>query len=153
MFGNKGYRWKLGAALALIALLGFYAGTRGDGINPSVARCVAEPDRWDGARIWVPGARILAVHERDYEIQAGIAQIRVAGPAPAAPGSRISLIAFFRNRGPALEPVRTRILPTGERFRVVMEIVSLLVVLGVMANFARHFLFQPKNLEVAGVQD
>jgi len=153
MFGNRGYLWKLGAALALIALLGVYAGTRGDGINPSVARCLAEPDRWDGARIWVPGARIVAVHETDYEIQTGIAHIQVAGPAPAPAGARISLIASFRGRGPDLEPVRTRILPAGDRFRVIMEVVSLLVVLGVFANFARHFLFQPKNLEVEGVGD
>ncbi|HVR86205.1 MAG TPA: hypothetical protein VMU54_17920 [Planctomycetota bacterium] len=153
MFGNRGYRWKLGAALALIALLGVYAGNRGDTINPSVSRCVAELRRWDGVRIWVPGARIVAVHDRDYEIQTGLVQIRVAGPAPAPAESRISLIAIFHGDGPVLEPVHTRILPAGGRFRLVMELVSVLVALAVFANFARHFLFRPGILQAEGRAD
>jgi hypothetical protein len=153
VFGNKGYCWKLGAALALIALLGVYAGIRGDTINPSVGRCLAEPRRWDGARIWVPGARIVSVHDGGYEIRSGIVQIRVAGPAPAPAESRISLIAVFRSHGPVLEPVHTRILPAGERLRLVMEIVSVLVTLAVLANFAGHFLFRPKNLQAQGAVD
>jgi hypothetical protein len=153
VFGNKGYRWKLGAALAVIALLGIYSGYRGDRINPSVARCLSEPQRLDGVRIWVPGARIIAIHDRDYEIRSGIAQIRVAGPAPAPAESLISLIAIFHRSGPALEPIRTRTLPASGRSRVVMEFVSVLVALAVFANFARHFLFRPKNLQAEGVGD
>jgi hypothetical protein len=153
VFGNKGYCWKLGAALALIALLGVYAGIRGDTINPSVSRCVAELRRWDGVRIWVPGARIVAVHDLDYEIQTGIVQIRVAGPAPAPAESRISLIAIFHGNGPVLEPVHTRVLPSGERFRLVMEAVSILVALAVFTNFAGHFLFRPRNLQAEGGAD
>ena len=146
MFSNKGYRWKLGAALALIAVLGVYAGNRGDTINPSVGRCVAEPWRWEGATIWIPAARIVAVHAADYEIQSGIVRIRVAGPAPASVESRISLIANFHSAGPVLEELRSRILPGNERFRLVMEVVSVLVALAVFANFAGHFLFRPEKL-------
>ncbi len=150
MFGNKGYCWKLGAALALIALLGVYAGLRGDTINPSIWRCLSEPRRWEGARIWVPGARIVAVRDRDYEILSGIAKVRVAGPAPAPAESRISLIAVFHSDGPILEPLQSRILPAKDNLRHVMEVVSVLVALAVLANFGRHFLFRPKILQVKG---
>jgi hypothetical protein len=148
VFSNKGYRWKLGAAVALIAVLGVYAGNRGDTINPSVGRCLAEPGRWDGAQIWIPAARIVAVHAADYEIESGIVRVRVAGPAPAPMESRISLIAIFHGAGPLLEQVHSRILPGDERFRLVMEVVSVLVAVAVFANFAGHFLFRPENLYI-----
>jgi hypothetical protein len=153
VFGNKGYRWKLGAGLALIAGLGVSAALRGEGVNPSVWRCLASPAIWEGTRIWVPGARIVAVHERDYEIKSGDARIRVSGPAPAAVDSRIALIAVFHQDGPSLEPVRTRLLPVNDGLRRLMEGVSILVTLAVLGNFARHFLFRPKVLQVEGVPD
>ena len=40
MFSNRGYRWKLGGALALIAVLGVSAARRGETINPPLWRCV-----------------------------------------------------------------------------------------------------------------
>jgi len=150
VFSNRGYRWKLGGALALIALLGVYAGIRGDTINPSVWRCLAQPGRWEGTRIWVPGARVVAVRDRDYDIVSGTEQIRVAGPAPAAVGSWLSLIAVFHGDGPLLEPVQTRPIPAQNHLRRVMEAVSILVALAVLANFGRHFLFRPKILQVEG---
>lgn len=153
MFGNKGYRWKLGAALALIAGLGLWSAVRGEPLNPSVWRCLAQPATWDGTRIWVPGARIIAVHEHDYEIESGLVRIRVAGPAPAGVDASIALIAVFHQEGPSLEPVRTRPLPADNRLRRLMEGVSILVTLAVLGNFARHFLFRPKILQVAGVPD
>jgi len=150
VFGNKGYGWKLGAALALIALLGISAGLRGDTINPSVWRCLSESRRWEGTRIWVPGARIIVVRDHDYEIRSGIAQVRVAGPAPAPVESRISLNAVFHGDGPILEPLQTRVLPAQDHLRRVMEVVSVLVALAVLANFGRHFLFRPRILQVKG---
>lgn len=150
MFGNKGYRWKLAGALALIAGLGVSAGTRGDRINPSIWRCLAEPQRWDGARIWIPAARIAEVRDGDYDVESSAARIRVAGPAPSPAESRISMTAVFRAAGPSLEPLKTRPLPRGGSYRRLMEIVSVLVVLGVLANFARHFLFRPKVLQAEG---
>ena len=150
MFGNKGYCWKLGAALGLIALLGVYAGLRGNTINPSIWRCLSDPRRWEGTRIWVPGARIVAVRDRDYEILAGAARVRVAGPAPAPAESWISLNAVFHGDGAILEPLQTRILPAQDHSRRVMEVVSVLIALAVLANFGRHFLFRPKILQVNG---
>jgi hypothetical protein len=150
VFGNKGYRWKLGATLLVIALLGLYAGVRGDVINPSIWRCIAEPRRWEGSRIWVPGARVVAVRDRDYDIATWSTVIRVAGHAPFPVESRISMIAIFHADGPVLEPIQTRLLPAHDRLRRVMEIVSVLVALGVLANLGRHFLFRPKTLELEG---
>jgi hypothetical protein len=148
VFGNKGYRWKLGAGLALIAVLGISAGLRGHSINPPVWHCLGDPTGTDGARIWVPAAWITTVHDHEYEIQADIAQIRVSGPAPAPAGSRISMIAIFHGAGPMLEPLRTRVLPDSGLYRLLMEIASVIVALAVFANFARHFLFRPRVLQV-----
>lgn len=150
MFDNKGYVWKLGAALALIAVLGVLSAKRGDVLNPSVWRCLAEPERFDGAEIWVPGARIAAVRDHDYDVDSGPVRIRVAGRAPGPAESRHSMIAVFRRAGPVLEPVRTRPLPANEAPRRLMEGISILVVLGVLANFARHFLFRPERLGLDG---
>jgi hypothetical protein len=148
VFGNRGYGWKLAAGLAVIAAFGVDAARRGDWINPSVWRCIAEPDRADGREIWVPAARVLAVRDHDYEIEANSVRIRVSGPAPAPAGSRISLVAVFHADGPRLEPRRSRPLPPSDRFRRAMELVSVLVTLGVLANFARSFLFRPKLLQI-----
>lgn len=148
MFGNRGYRWKLGAGLAAIALLGISTGIRGESLNPSVWRCLADPQGADGARLWVPSAVITAVHDRDFEILAEVVRIRVTGPAPAPAGSRISLRAVFHGASPALEPLQIRILPAGNLGRRLMEIVSVIVTLGVLANFTRHFLFRPRVLQV-----
>jgi len=150
VFGNKGYRWKLAAALALIAGLGVEAALRGEPTNPSVWRCLSEPPRWNGQSIWIPVARIVSVHDRDYEIHSGIVDIRVAGASPGPADSRVALIAVFHADGPFLEPLQTRLLPPGTRSRRLMEIVSVLVTLAVFANFAKHFLFRPKLLQAEG---
>ena len=149
MFGNKGYAGKLVAALAVIAGMGLLAANRGENLNPSVWRCLAEPARFDGAEIWVPAARILEIRDRDYDIDSGSLRIRVAGPAPFPAGSRISLVAVFRRAGPVLEPVRVRPLPAGDLPRRVMEGISILVLVAVLGNFARHFLFRPSALGLA----
>ena len=150
MFGNRGYAAKLLAGLALIAGFGVLAGSRGETINPSIWRCLAEPGRWDGAEIWVPGGRIAAVRDRDYDLSTGDATIRVAGPAPAPRDARISLVAVFHADGPRLDPVRLRPLPAGSLARRIMEAVSIVVFLAVLANFARHFLFRPRLLQAEG---
>lgn len=148
MFSNRGYRWKLGAALTVIAILGVAAARWGDSINPALGRCVAEPRRWEGASLWFPAARILSVRETDYEIATGAAQIRVTGRAPAASGALITLTGIFRADGPRFEPLRTRVLSPHVHLRWLMEAVSIVVALAVLANFARHFLFRPRLLQV-----
>ena len=150
MFGNKGLRWKLAAAVAAIALLGVMAERRGELLNPSLWRCLAQPERWKDRQIWIPGARILSTGPSEHEIQVGDVRIWVRGPAPADPGDRVSYIAVFRADGPHLEPLKSRKLPGNDRYRWLMEGVSVLIALGVFANFARHFLFRPKFLQVEG---
>lgn len=152
MFGNKGYRWKLGGTLALIAALGVWSFRQGETVNLSIWRCLAEPRRWDGREIWVPGARITATGDRFYEVQSGSARIRVAGPAPGPVDAAIAMVAVFRAEGPVLEPVRIRPLSRSRVPRRLMEIVSILVLLAVLANFARHFVFRPKTLGVEGAE-
>ncbi len=100
MFSNRFYRGKLAAALALIALLGVYAGKRGESINPMLWRCLAQPERWDKQRLWIPRAVIVAVRGSSYDIASGSpeARIRIEGPAPGRPGDLISVIGTFRSR-------------------------------------------------------
>jgi hypothetical protein len=150
VFGNKGLRWKLAAALTAIALLGILSERRGELLNPSLWRCLAQPERWKDRRIWLPGARILSTGPSEHEIQVGDVRIWVLGPAPAGLGELVSYIAIFRADGPHLEPLKSRKLPGSDQYRWLMEGVSILIALGVLANFARHFLFRPKFLQVEG---
>jgi hypothetical protein len=148
VFGNKGYLWKLGATLALIAGMGVLAARRGDKINPALWRCVVEPDRWNDTTLWLPIARILSVGESDFEVAAGDARIRVVGRAPAGVDSVITLRGIFRADGPRIEMLRSRVMaPDHARRRLLLEGVSVVVLLGVIANFLRHFLFRPKVLQ------
>jgi hypothetical protein len=152
VFSNSLLRWKLGAALATIAVMGVYASHRGDDLNPELWRCVAQPERWNGKRLWLPRARIVSVRDSWYEIVSGDpeAGIRVDGPAPGNPGERISLSGTFQSDGPRLVTERVRVLPPRVRLRWLVEAVSVAVVLAVLANLGRHFLFRPKVLQVEG---
>jgi hypothetical protein len=62
----------------------------------------------------------------------------------------VAYVAVFRADAPHLEPVETRTRPATEWRRQLMEVVSILIALLVFANFARHFLFRPKVLQVEG---
>jgi len=148
VFSNSHYRLKLGGALLVIALLGVFAARQGDPINPALWRCVAEPGRWQDSSLWLPHARILSAGDDEFRVESDSVEIRVKGRAPAKVGDRVTLTAIFRSDGPHLEMVRSRPLPPHVRLRWLMEAVSVIVVLGVLANFARHFAFRPKVLQV-----
>ena len=150
MFGNEGLRWKLAAALAVIALLGVSSERQGELRNPSIWRCLAQPERFKDRTLWIPAATVLSSGPTDHVIRNGVARIRVNGPAPAAPGTSVAYVAVFRAEPPHLEPLETRTLPASDWHRRLMEGVSILVALLVFANFARHFLFRPKVLQVEG---
>jgi len=151
VFSNRGYRWKLGGALALVAVLGVVAARRGSSINPPLWRCVVEPARWDNQTLWLPYARIVSVGDAEFEVAAADAQIRVRGMAPAGPGTLVTLRGVFRADGPRLDLLQSRALPPdfGRRRRI-MEVVSIIVVLAVLVNFCRHFVLRPKVLQVHG---
>jgi len=152
VFSNRFFRWKLGAALATIAVMGVYASHRGDGINPGLWRCVAQPHHWNEAHLWLPSARIVSVRESWYEIASGDPEvtIRVDGAAPGKPGDRISWTGTFRSDGPRLLTEQVRVLPPHTRLRWLVEAISVAVLLAVLANLGRHFLFRPKVLQVEG---
>jgi hypothetical protein len=150
VFSNRAYGWKLGAALLLIAGLGVTASRKGDSINPPLWRCVVEPKRWDNTTLWLPFARIASVGESSFEVDSADARIRVVGKAPADVGSTVTLRGVFRADGPRIELIEARALPPDlAGRRRLMEIVSVLVVLVVLANFARHFVVRPKVLQVS----
>ena len=148
MFSNRHYRLKLGAAMLVIALMGVHAARKGAGINPVLWHTVAEPERWNNEPIWLPYAVIVSARDADFEIHAGEVRIRVDGRAPAKVGDAVTLTAIFRADGPRLEMVRGRALPPRARLRWLVEAVSVVVLLGVLANFARHFAFRPKVVQV-----
>jgi len=150
VFGNKGLRWKLAAALATVAVLGIYSERRGELRNPAVWRCLAQPERFRDRTLWIPSATVVSSGPTEHEIQTGTTRVRVTGPAPAPPGTGVAYVAVFRADAPHLEPLETRTLPATDWQRRLMEGVSVLVALLVFANFARHFLFRPKVLQVEG---
>lgn len=149
MFGNKGYGWKVAGALALIAVLGVSAAKRGDEINPALWRAYVHPEHWSGTTLWIPEARIGSVDAQGYEISRGEVQVRVLGTAPGPVGSRITLRAVYRGDPPRLEALNARLLPQSRLARTLMEIVSALVLVGVIANLIRHFSFRPQALQAA----
>jgi hypothetical protein len=147
VFSNRHFRLKLGGALVVIALMGVYAAREGDAINPALWRCLAEPERWRDASLWLPYATVLSVRDGEFEIRSDEVEVLVKGRAPAKAGAPVTLTAIFRADGPHLELVRSRPLPPRFRLRWLVEAVSVAVVLGVLANFARHFAFRPKVLQ------
>ena len=118
MFSNRGYAAKLAAALAVIAGMGVWCAKRGDTINPALWRCVVEPRRWDGTRLWVPAARIVSSRQDEYEIQTAELRIRVVGRPPAEPGRSVSLAGVFRADGSSRSAPTSRVsapTPAGSR--------------------------------------
>lgn len=150
MFDNRFYRWKLGGSLALIAVMGVYAADHGQGINPMLWRCVAEPARWKDTPVWIPLARVVRVGSTDFDISTGDPQteIRVVGRSPGQAGERVSLRGIFRAEGPRLDLVAARKIPPHFRFRWLMEGVSLVVGIAVLVNFRRAFQLKLDHLQL-----
>jgi hypothetical protein len=147
VFSNRHFRLKLAGALLVIALMVLFSGRRGESINPLLWRCVAQPERWRDQRLLLT-ASIVSSDGTGFEIESGHARIRVDGPAPGKVDDAVLLTAIFRADGPRLEMIRSRPLPRHYRLRWLVEAVSVVVLLGVLANFARHFAFRPKLLQV-----
>lgn len=146
MFGNRAYGLKLAAAAALVALLGVWSHQRATDINPSVERCVLHPERYDGTRLWIPSGTIESSRPGGFVLGVDGLSIPVSGEAPAPAGAPVRLTGTFRAAGPRIELDEARAIPPRGRFRRLAVAVSALVLLAVLANFARHFAFRPKVL-------
>lgn len=132
----------------VIAALGLFAARKGDRINPALWRCLSEPERWRDRPLWLPFATVVSSREGEFEIESGDVRVRVGGQAPAKPGEAIALTAIFRAEGPRLDLVQSRVLGPHYRLRWLIEAVSVVVALGVLANFSRCFLFRPEVFQV-----
>lgn len=148
IFDNRAWGWKLAAALAVVALLGVYSAVRGSGLKPSLARCLAEPARWDGAAVWITSGTVAQTSPEAWVLRTDGHSVRIPGPAPAGAGADVSLAGRFRADGPRIDPTRTRLLPASSLTRRWMELLSITVALLVLFNAARAFNFDPKRLQV-----
>jgi hypothetical protein len=154
IFGNRAYGAKLAAAVVLVAVFGILSHLRAAKLKPALSHCLAQPERFDGAPVWFSSARVASVHEGGWVVASDDVEVRVPGPAPAAPGTPIALSGTFRAQGPRVDPLRHRLLPpdSGARRRLV-EAVSLLVLLGVLANAARAFRLVPSRIQLERKED
>jgi hypothetical protein len=154
IFGNRAYGAKLAAALVLVAVFGVLSDLRAARLKPPLSRCLAQPQRFDGAVVWFTDARVASVHEGGWIVASDDVEVRVPGPAPAAPGTPLSLSGTFRAQGPRVDPLRHRILPASAvPRRRLIEAVSLLVLLGVLVNAARAFRLVPSRIQLGRRED
>ena len=149
MWSNRGYRWKLAAALAAVAAAGVISAWRGRDIHPAPWACKIQPERWDGARLWFRGTVRSAADGGFVIEESGVPLTVVGGPVPAA-GEVVEVTGIFRAEGPHLELTGLRRVPPHARLRWLMEAVSIAVLLLVLWNFARRFAFHPEALRVEG---
>jgi len=150
VFGNRRYGWKLGGALALVLALGALSGARGSLVNPAPWRCLAQPERWDGARIWIPAARVASADAEGFVLETEGLPFRVAGRAEVRPGDTVGVAGTFEAAGPRLRLGEwRRIGPLGGT-RWIAEAVSIVVLALVAANFFRRFRFRPGAADVEG---
>jgi hypothetical protein len=150
IFSNRGWPWKVGAALALAAVFGVHAAREGLAIKPSLDRALAQPERWEGHTLWIAEGRVLEAGAGSWSIGVEGRAIRVSGPPPGPVGSRAGVSGVFRAAGPLLEVRRVRVLPEPGFGRRWTELLSL-AVLGLVL-FHAHRAFRPdwRRLQVEG---
>ena len=151
MFSNKALKWKLAAALAVVAGLGILSAVRGNPIHPALWRCTAQPKRWDGAELWLSGSRVLASDAGGFEIEHQYARARVVPAAPVAAGDIVDLTGTFQARGSVILLGKVKVVPPAAGQRLLSEAVSLAVLALILLNFLRHFAFRPGAVRVEGV--
>jgi len=138
VFSSRLYSLKLLGAAAIVAALSAYAGWRGASINPPLWRCLAQPERWDGALLRAPGIVDAGQAGTFVLRQQGSLQIRVRGAAPAE-GAHVVVSGIFHRHGPEIEMQSVRAVPPHARLRWISEAASCLVLALLLVNFARHF--------------
>lgn len=149
MFSNRGFGWKLSGALALVAGLGVLSAWRGNSINPSAWRCLAQPDRWDGTPLRVAGRVHSVSPGAGFSLAVGSVLLPVAGPAPVSRGEHVEVTGTFEGGvAPRLRLADLRRVAPDGAGRGPAVAVSLLVLMLVGANFLRHFSFRPEAARV-----
>ena len=151
MFSNKGYAWKLTAALTVVAGLGIFSAVRGESIHPALWRCLAEPARWDGTELWLSDARVLSSDTRGFEIEYRGARAFVVPAGGVGPGDRVSLTGTFQAAGRVIRLDKLDKSSEAKGPRLLSEIVSVLVLALILLNFLRHFAFRPKVVQAEGL--
>jgi hypothetical protein len=148
IFDDRAWGAKLAAALALVVGLGVLSAVRGDSLKPALSRCLAEPQRWEGTRLWIPGGLVAEAGTSDWILSADDRTVRVEGPPPGPRGTSVSVAGTFRASGPALADARASRRPASPWTRRAMEAASLVVALLVLANAARAFRLDPARLRM-----
>ncbi len=153
MFGNRFFGWKLVAALAATGAMLAASYTYGRDVKPAAWHCLAEPERWDGRQVWVPGAEVVSVAPDGFTAFDGTVRLEVRGAADVKLGDSFSIVGTFRREGGGrLDLVRLRRSPARSRLRLVAELVSVAVLGLVVWNFFRRFAWRPEALR-AEVRD
>jgi len=151
VFSNKGFGWKLLAALAVVAGMGLLSERLGQSIQPSLWRCAAQPARWDGAALRLSGLTVTASDAEGFDVRRDDVRARVVPAAPVAPGDTVALTGTFHAAGTLIRSKEVRKTPAGTATRTLSEVVSAAVLGLILLNFLRHFAFRPKMAQVEGV--
>ena len=149
MFGSKRLGWKLAGTLALLAALGMVCAWRGRSVNPDIWRCVARPNLWDGSGVRFQGT-VEEVTQEGFRCRTSLAPVFVRGGDVPAEGDIVEVAGVFHAEGPHVKVRRMRTIPPDAAWRPLLNLVSLLVLVGVILNFLRHFAFRPQALQAEG---
>ena len=151
MFSNRAFGWKLAAALVVIAGLGLLSEQRGRSIQPSLWRCLAQPERWNGSSLWLQNMEVVSSDPDGFLVESNGVRARVLPAAPVAPGDVVSLTGTFHAAGPMIRSKEVRKSAPLGRARRLSEFVSVAVLALILLNFLRHFAFRPAVAQIEGV--
>jgi len=151
VFSNRAFGWKLAGALALVLALGAASAAGGRFINPAPWRCLAQPARWDGTRLWIPSARILSAGPDSFVLETEGLPFEVRGRAAVAPGDVVGVSGTFDAAGPHLRLREWRKGSGLRGWRRIAEAVSFVVLALILLNFLRHFACRPALARAEGV--
>ncbi len=152
MFSNRRFGWKMAGAVALVLGLGALSAAAGSRVKPAAWQCLAQPEKWDGREVWIPGARVLSVERDGFVLEANALPFRVAGRADVRPDEWVGVAGTFEAAGPRLRLRELRKPGPLGGTRWIVELVSLVVLAVVLLNFLRHFAFRPDLARVEGAE-
>lgn len=148
LFGDRAWGWKVGAALAVAAAFGVHSYMHGTRVDPELWRCLTQPERWSGTRLRLH-ARIVGLTDAGYVVEQDLVRLPVRGLPPGPVGTWVEIRGTFRADG-RLDAERARVPVAYPGGRPLVEIVSVLVLALVAANFFRHFRGRPSVLRLEG---